>query len=145
MIARGAQINMALGFKLFEHWPLILRDLYCAMSEKAMAPHSSTLAWWAAVCGVTQSWTQLKQLSSSSSSIVLCAMIMFSSYTKDRYVIFAKNLSLCQSLFMFQKDYSSCFNSMCWILIKTASEGLSKFDKLNCFKLLEALRTSSSL
>ena len=25
-------------------------------------------AWWAAVYGVTQSWTQLKQLSSSSSS-----------------------------------------------------------------------------
>ena len=24
-------------------------------------------AWWAAVCGVAQSWTQLKQLSSSSS------------------------------------------------------------------------------
>ena len=39
-----------------------------------MAPHSSTLclenpmdggAWWAAVYGVTQSWTRLKQLSSS--------------------------------------------------------------------------------
>ena len=26
-------------------------------------------AWWAAVCGVTQSWTWLKQLSSSSSSL----------------------------------------------------------------------------
>ena len=25
-------------------------------------------AWWAAICGVTQSWTQLKRLSSSSSS-----------------------------------------------------------------------------
>ena len=25
-------------------------------------------AWWAAVCGVTQSWTQLRWLSSSSSS-----------------------------------------------------------------------------
>ena len=25
-------------------------------------------AWWAAVCGVAQSWTRLKQLSSSSSS-----------------------------------------------------------------------------
>ena len=44
--------------------------------EKAMAPHSSTLAWkipwdggawWAAVCGVAQSWTRLKRLSSSSS------------------------------------------------------------------------------
>ena len=28
-------------------------------------------AWWAAIYGVTQSWTRLKQLSSSSSSIVL--------------------------------------------------------------------------
>ena len=28
-------------------------------------------AWWAAVYGVTQSWTQLKQLSSSSSSSTL--------------------------------------------------------------------------
>ena len=26
-------------------------------------------AWWAAICGVTQSWTQLKRLSSSSSLI----------------------------------------------------------------------------
>ena len=29
-------------------------------------------AWWAAIYGVTQSWTQLKQLSSSSSSIANC-------------------------------------------------------------------------
>ena len=45
--------------------------------EKEMATHSSVLAWrnprdggawWAAVCGVTQSWTRLKRLSSSSSS-----------------------------------------------------------------------------
>lgn len=46
------------------------------------------------------------------------------------------------SEFMFQKDYSFCINRMYWILDKTASEGLSKFDKLNCFKLLDALRTS---
>ena len=26
-------------------------------------------AWWAAVCGVTQSWTRLKRLSSSSSNV----------------------------------------------------------------------------
>ena len=31
-----------------------------------MATHSSVLAWWAAVYGVTQSWTRLKRLSSSS-------------------------------------------------------------------------------
>ena len=43
-------------------------------SEKAMAPHYSCLenprdrgAWWAAIYGVTQSRTRLKQLSSSSS------------------------------------------------------------------------------
>ena len=44
--------------------------------EKEMATHSSVLAWrirgmggawWAAVYGVTQSWTRLKRLSSSSS------------------------------------------------------------------------------
>ena len=44
--------------------------------EKEMAAHSSVLenprdggAWWAAVYGVAQSWTWLKRLSSSSSSI----------------------------------------------------------------------------
>ena len=45
--------------------------------EKAMATHSCSClenprdggAWWAAVFGVAQSWTRLKQLSSSSSSI----------------------------------------------------------------------------
>ena len=36
--------------------------------EKEMATHSSVLAWWDAVYGVTQSWTRLKWLSSSSSS-----------------------------------------------------------------------------
>ena len=45
-----------------------------------MAPHSSVLAWkiprtggawWAAVYGVAQSWTQLKRLSSSSSRVSL--------------------------------------------------------------------------
>ena len=48
--------------------------------EKEMATHSSVLAlripgtggaWWAAVYGVTQSRTRLKQLSSSSSSSLL--------------------------------------------------------------------------
>ena len=45
------------------------------LGEKAMAPHSSTLAWripgmgepGAVVYGVAQNWTQLKRLSSSSS------------------------------------------------------------------------------
>ena len=47
-----------------------------------MATHSSVFAWriprtgepwWAAVCGVTQSWTWLKGRNSSSSSRVLCS------------------------------------------------------------------------
>ena len=33
-------------------------------------------AWWAAVCGVAQSWTLLKRLSSSSSSKMLFTVIM---------------------------------------------------------------------
>ena len=34
-------------------------------------------AWWAAISGVTQSWTRLKQLSSSSSSISLVVFKIF--------------------------------------------------------------------
>ena len=34
-------------------------------------------AWWAAVCGVAQSWTRLKRLSSSSSSSMLLHMRTF--------------------------------------------------------------------
>ena len=69
--------------------PLFIYYCYYYFSEKAMAPHSSTLAWkihgqrshpcltniqpeggawWAAIYGVAQSWTRLKRLSSSSSS-----------------------------------------------------------------------------
>ena len=51
-------------------------ELYAKMSEKAMAPHSSTLAWripWAEEPGGlpslgSHSWTRLKRLSSSSSN-----------------------------------------------------------------------------
>ena len=59
------------------HVPFYIQVL-CLTTEKAMAPHSSTLAWknpmdggawWAAVYGVTQSRTRLKRLSSSSSSL----------------------------------------------------------------------------
>ncbi|MES9270765.1 hypothetical protein ABEQ26_12165, partial [Cutibacterium acnes] len=50
-----------------------------------MATHSSVLAWripgmgawWATICGVTQSWTQLKRLSSSSSMASLFSFDMF--------------------------------------------------------------------
>ena len=34
-------------------------SIYCVIAEKAMAPHSSTLAWWAAVHGVASSRTWL--------------------------------------------------------------------------------------
>ena len=39
---------------------------YCCLED----PRDSG-AWWAAVCGVTQSWTRPKQLSSSSSSFII--------------------------------------------------------------------------
>ena len=47
--------------------------------EKEMATHSSVLAWRrgslvAAVYGVTQSWTRLKWLSSSSSMLLICCV-----------------------------------------------------------------------
>ena len=50
-----------------------------------MAPHSSVLAWripgtaeqWAAIYGVTQSWTRLKQLSSSRSKSYLFSLLTF--------------------------------------------------------------------
>jgi len=65
------------------------------IAEKAMATHSSTLglenpmdrgAWWAAVHGVAQSQTRLKQLSSSSSrnNIVLKYMVMIIFYEANR-------------------------------------------------------------
>ena len=34
-------------------------------------------AWWAAIYGVAQSWTRLKRLSSSSSSVSLCIYHIF--------------------------------------------------------------------
>ena len=52
-----------------------------------MATHSSVVAWiipgtgawWAAIYGVAQSWTQLKQLSSSSSNyltkLIFCLLV----------------------------------------------------------------------
>ena len=38
-------------------------------------------AWWAAIYGVTQSWTRLKRLSSSSSSVI--TSMVFSVYTGE--------------------------------------------------------------
>ena len=43
-------------------------------------------AWWAAICGVAQSWTQLKQLSSSRSSYMTgyTLVISFTTYRGGR-------------------------------------------------------------
>ena len=40
-------------------------------------------AWWAAVCGVTQSRTRLKQLSSNSSSRQQCLLLVLLSFTQQ--------------------------------------------------------------
>ena len=51
--------------------------------EKEMATHSSVLAggaWWAAIYGVSQSWTRLKRLRSS--RMLLLQEIMF----KDTFI-----------------------------------------------------------
>ena len=52
-----------------------------------MATHSSCLknprdggAWWAAICGVAQSWTRLKRLSSSKQQQQLCFSEEFAEY-----------------------------------------------------------------
>ena len=76
------------------------------IAEKAMATHSSTLglenpmdwgAWWAAVHGVTQSQTRLKQLSSSSrNNIVLKNMVMIIFYEAPTTA--AKSLQSCLTL-----------------------------------------------
>ena len=43
-------------------------------------------AWWAAVCGVAQSWTQLKRLSSSSSSIPFLSSCFLTLATIECYL-----------------------------------------------------------
>ena len=119
----GLPGNSSKEYPYTKSYPWVLKRSLVYFSEKAMAPHSSTLAWkipwteepdrlqsmglqrvghdwaillsrigegngnplqcsclenprdggarWTAVCGVTQSWTQLKWLSSSSSSLLL--------------------------------------------------------------------------
>ena len=42
-------------------------------------------AWWAAVSGVAQSQTQLKQVSSSSSSSMLCSQFHLYKYSQDSF------------------------------------------------------------
>ena len=70
--------------------------------------------WWAAICGVAQSWTQLKRLSSSNSSIlkiyfpepwvhILCLTLFF--------LVLCVNLFFC--LFVLNQFY--CFS--CWKIV----------------------------
>ena len=67
-----------------------------------MATHSSVLAcsprdggaWWAAICGVTQSQTRLKPLSSSSSSMMsaqggICHLLNFSQTLNKLWPVFS--------------------------------------------------------
>ena len=60
-------------------------------------------AWWAAVYGVTQSWTQLKQLSSNSFGTALNTML-----TKERLLINNRILKLGKKL------YITYFKSQTW-------------------------------
>ena len=62
---------------LFHKFRLLITHYYVRNLEEEMATHSSVLglenprnggAWWASVYGVAQSRTQLKRLSSSSST-----------------------------------------------------------------------------
>ena len=71
----GGQQSMG-SLRVGHNWAtsLSLFTFHFHALEKEMATHSSVLArdrgtWWAAVYGVTQSWTRLKRLSSSSSNV----------------------------------------------------------------------------
>jgi len=80
-----------------------------------MAPHSSTLAWripgtggawWVAVYGVTQGWTRLKWLSSSSSSSSNSPTVKVLPHLLYLYVRYAaaaaaKSLQSCLFFFFF--------------------------------------------
>ena len=75
----GASLVAQLVKNLPAMWETWVRSLsWEDLLEENIATHSSILAWriptdrgawWAAVYGVIQSWTRLKRLSSSSSSI----------------------------------------------------------------------------
>ena len=68
-------------------------------------------AWWAAVCGVAQSWTRLKRLSSSSSSrelkaecLLECRMLAPILYRNNQ-----ENITTTQSFFLFFTTQSFCW------------------------------------
>ena len=56
-------------------------------------------AWWAAICGVAQSWTRLKRLSSSSMS--------FESVMPSSHLILGRPLLLLPSVFLSIRVFSS--------------------------------------
>ena len=59
-------------------------------------------AWWAAICGVAQSWTRLKRLSSSSSSIlVMLNIFSFTCFHILRKNVYTGLLPILIRLFLF--------------------------------------------
>ena len=69
-------------------------------------------AWWAAVYGVTQSWTQLQWLSSSSSSTPLCYLCC--SFTV-RCIQGSKQVNFALNLFVYQPDVSTLVRDLYWV------------------------------
>ena len=63
----------SLSLFTFMHWRRKWQPLQCSCLENP----GDGGAWWAAVYGVTQSWTRLKRLSSSSSNYILHMVISF--------------------------------------------------------------------
>ena len=59
--------SLSLSLFTFMHWRRKWNPLQCSCLEN---PRDGR-AWWAAVCGVAQSWTRLKQLSSSSKDVMV--------------------------------------------------------------------------
>ena len=71
----------SLSLFTFMHWRRNGNPLQCSCLENPM----DRGAWWAAVYGISQSWTQLKQLSSSSSSSdTINSMNESEKYTRPR-------------------------------------------------------------
>ena len=74
-------------------------------------------AWWAAVCGVTQSRTRLKWLSSSSTlsylsftTNVLCILL-------KKSITILKVMKMFYTTFIYQKDLTSTWNSYLHVML----------------------------
>ena len=82
-------------------------------------------AWWAAICGVAQSWTRLKQRSSSSSSrLQLCpwgqgALMPLTHHHHSTSTLWARVSFFSQHLRSLEKNISSIW-APCQQLVKTA-------------------------